>query len=455
MKVLLISPPGRERYVRDYYCSKVAKADYSYSPVDLLMLSGRFDQVAFIDAVQEKLSEDACLSRVFAEAPEAIISLVAAVSWQEDRRFLSRIKKISPGMKIIVTGDVVLEDGERILSDEPWLDGILLDFTNADAVHYLDGRFERITQMIYREEGGAPIVQVEPRKSGSINDLPLPRHELFLNQGYAYPFVRHKSFATVQTDYGCPFPCRFCVMGSLSHRTRPLDDIIAELTCLKKAGIKEVYFNDQTFGGTPKRLEKICQAMLQADLGLGWCCWNRVDVVADQLQLMKDAGCHTIMFGVDSANDATLKATRKGYTVEQVVETFRSCREAGLRTLGTFLIGVPGEDTVMASRTLELALEIDPDYVSFNVYVPRKGSSLRAEMIQSGELFDDDVVLDQSGATVNISMSEILPEELKKLRDDAVRRYYLRPKYIWRSLVRIRTWYDFEVLVRTALSMVW
>ena len=51
MRVLLLNPPGREVYVRDYFCSKTTKSNYNFHPVDLLALSGtiaREHEVIFI-----------------------------------------------------------------------------------------------------------------------------------------------------------------------------------------------------------------------------------------------------------------------------------------------------------------------------------------------------------------------------------------------------------------------
>jgi anaerobic magnesium-protoporphyrin IX monomethyl ester cyclase len=452
MKIVFLAPPGQKRYVRDYYCSKVAKAGYSYAPVDLLMMSGRFQDAVFIDAIAEQLTPDACLDRIEKENPDAVITLAASVSWPEDHAFLARLKQRLPKTRILATGDVLLEGGETILARESWLDGIILDFTNADALNFLTQNHDALEQMIYRTADGRIVTQSGSRRAGRIEYMPMPRHDLFLTKSYAYPFVRRRKFATVQTDYGCPFSCRFCVMGSLGHKWRANDEIVAELLDLKNKGVREIYFNDQTFGGTAGRLEKLCRAFVDADLKMGWCCWNRVDVVKNHLELMKQAGCHTIMFGVDATDDETLRRFRKGYTLDQVYDTFQKCRELGLRTLGTFVLGLPGQDRESVRRVLDLALEIDPDFVSFNVFVPRKGTEVRGDL---EEPFDDEVRLDQTGDTVSVSHCMVEPGELKAMRDGAVRGFYMRPKYIWRRLAGVRTWYDLTVLFKMGTSMIW
>ena len=341
------------------------------------------------------------------------------------------------------------------MAREEWLDGIILDFTNSDAVSYLKGDLERISQMIFRDGRGRVRERTSPRISGTIQDLPRPDHSLFLPQGYAYPFVRSARFATVQTDYGCPFSCRFCVMARLGYRVRPLDEVIRELGWLRDAGVREIYFNDQTFGADKKRLEALCRAMIDHGLGLGWCCWSRVDLVPDYLELMKAAGCHTVMFGVETAHQESLDRLKKGFGPDQVRRTFDLCRELHLRTLATYLIGLPGETEEMVEETIRFALKLKSDFASFNVLVPRKGTDLRAALAASGIEFDDEQVLDQTGRNVVGLDQGLAPEMVKALRDKAVRAFYARPGYALKRLAGVRTWYDFKTLVRTAATLSW
>ncbi|MEW6266561.1 MAG: radical SAM protein [Thermodesulfobacteriota bacterium] len=455
MKVLLLNPPGRRRYVRDYYCSKVAKANYSYSPVDLLLLSGRFENVALLDSIQKRLPPQTCLDRILTERPAAIISLVGAVSWTEDRAFLSSVKNALPRTKILISGDAALEINAEAMARETWLDGVIGDFTNADVQRFLAGRTEAVERMIFRDESGRIIESFKPRPVGIIEDLPLPRHDLFLGQGYAYPFVRGAAFATVQTDYGCPFPCRFCIMSQLGYKVRPVRDVLTELTQLKSSGINEIYFNDQTFGCVPARLEELCQGLIEQDYRLSWCCWSRVDTAYRHLELLKRAGCHTIMFGVESAADETLDVFRKGFTLDQVKRTFGRCRELGLRTVATYIIGLPDEDRLQIERTINLALELDSDFASFNVYVPRPGTETRRHLMEQGVISDDETPLDQTGHFVSVTAGLLSPKEIKAMRDAALRRYYLRPAYLFHRLRGVKSTYDLQVLIRTALTMVW
>ncbi|MCH2105514.1 MAG: hypothetical protein MK291_02600, partial [Planctomycetes bacterium] len=236
MRVLLLNPPGREIYVRDYFCSKTTKSNYNFQPVDLLALSGTVAQeheVSVLDCIAEGLSPSAARARVDAVAPAAIISLVGSVSWEEDRRFLRG--QAEAGRRVFAIGDVLHEDPEERLREEPWLEAILDDFTTADALHLLAGRESEISRSTWRRPDGEVLRRDEPRRARE-HRLPRPRHELFPKKGYRFSFARRQPFATVLTDYGCPWPCTFCVISTLGHSTRPIEDVLEEVDALVADG---------------------------------------------------------------------------------------------------------------------------------------------------------------------------------------------------------------------------
>ena len=97
MNILLLNPPGKKLYVRDYYCSKVSKARYSYEPLDLLMLSGILSthhRISVLDAIVHHTSPSDCLKEIKAINPQVVISLTGAVSYYEDVEFWKSLKFI-------------------------------------------------------------------------------------------------------------------------------------------------------------------------------------------------------------------------------------------------------------------------------------------------------------------------------------------------------------------------
>ncbi len=447
LDILLLNPPGRQVYVRDYYCSKVSKSNYLFHPVDLLMLSGTLAErhnISVIDAIADGLTEAAFLERFRTLQPDVVISLAGAVALDDDLRLLDTIA--ASGSRIIVTGDVFLDGPRNWLERYPFIEAVIMDFTSGNINDYLERESEKVPGIIIRSTSLTPAFT---RPRGEEFSLPIPRHELFSSHNYNFPFVRRKPFATVLTDYGCPFLCSFCIMATLGYRYRTIDNVMAELHYIWKLGKREIFFMDQTFGTIRQRALEMCRRMAEDGLKFGWVCYSRVDLVDRELLLaMSGAGCHTIIFGVESASEEILRIYRKGYTKQQIRTAFSLCRELGIRTVATFIIGLPEDSWDTAMETIDFLTDIKADFASFNIAVPRAGTSLRQDAIALGLTSSDIVVMDQSGSTISMPSRYLTRDDIMRLKSLALRRFYLRPSYLLHRLASIRSWYELKEQLR-------
>jgi anaerobic magnesium-protoporphyrin IX monomethyl ester cyclase len=456
VRVLLLNPPGERVYIRDYFCSKTTKSNYLFHPVDLVTLSGTVGsehEVGVLDCMAERLAPAAAEARIDALAPDVIVALVGSVSWDEDRLFLAR--QHARGRRILAIGDVLHEDSERRLAEEPWLEAALHVFSNADVLHYLAGRSESIEDMTVRAADGSPdrIQRVERKHRKGTFRVPRPRHELFPPTGYHFSFARSKRFATVLTDYGCPYPCTFCVIGTLGFQTRPVADALEEIDALRADGVTELFFMDQTFGVVRERGLELCAALAERG-DLSWTGYTRPDVADDEmLAAMKAAGCHTVMMGVESADDDLLKAYKKGYRSSIIADAFARAKRHGLRTVGTFIIGLPEESEASLQRTLDLAIGLEMDFMSLNMAVPRFGTPFRAQALDLGLADRDDLVMDQGGADAFLPTQTLDRERMLAMKKAMVRRFYLRPGYLWRRVTGVRSLWELGAQFREGLAL--
>jgi len=433
MRVLLLNPPGRHTYIRDYFCSKTTKSNYLFHPIDLVMLSGRVaaeHEVAVLDCIAEGLDVAAAGRRIDAFAPEALVSLVGSVSWPEDREFLAA--QADRGRRVVAIGDVLHEKAAERLAEEPWLEAALGDFVSADVLAILARDLASVRGSTVRHPDGRMETIGTPGKLRGEYDLPRPRHELFAQRGYRFSFARSERFATVLTDWGCPYPCNFCVMSTLGHASRPIPSVLEELDALRARGIRELFVMDQTFGVNRKRGLELCTE-LERRGDLSWTTYVRPDHSDDELlAAMRRAGCHTVMMGVESASADVLASYEKRYALADVREGFARARRHGLRTVGTFIIGLPEETEDSLRASLDLALELELDFMSLNMAVPRFGTPFRRRAIELGLVDERDLVMDQGGADAKLPTSSLDRATMLALKRRMVRRFYLRPSYLWR-----------------------
>lgn len=454
-KILLLNLPGKRLYVRDYFCSKVSKADYINAPIDLVMLSGALNtgefEIKLLDAVVQKLNPAETLKKIKEISPEYIIALIGSASLREDEEFLKELSLCS-NAEIFVIGDFLLTESEKFLAENSHIKGAILNFISDGILRCLKKEEDKITDLVLRSGNE---IKVYPKSNIQEFEINLPMHKEFLKKNYRMPFVRHYPFATTITNYACPFQCSFCVMNTFKYSERNLDNVFYELDYLKKLGTREIFFLDQTIGVNKKKLRDFLNGMIKRKYGFGWFGFTRVDVVDEEtIKLMKAAGCHTLLFGVESGNSEILKKYRKGYTKEQIINAFKLAKKEGIKTLATFIVGLPEETREMIEETIKFSRELEPDFVSFNFAVPRFGTELRDKAIKEGVVSEDTKTMDQSGAEITMGTAFITKKEMRKLKKKAIWGFYLRPKYILKRIASLTSFTELKLNFNNFVALI-
>ncbi|HLD05362.1 MAG TPA: radical SAM protein [Candidatus Nanoarchaeia archaeon] len=469
-RLLLLNPPGTKKYFRDYYCTCVSKAKYYYHPLDLVYLSGRLDPhytLSVIDAVAEELTPEQTLQKINTLHPDIVFFLVSSPSYEEDVPFLTRLRETLPQAKLIGSGDVYREIREKAFALHPFLDATLLDFSTDDLLTYLkQAKGQAIENVLYKTTNGKIIAGAEKHGYGT-TDIPVPRWDLFPLKRYIFPFSRRGHYATILTDFGCPFTCTFCPMSTIGFKLRSIDTVVKEVKLLNKLGIHEFFIRDQTFGVNKPRTYQLLEKLKKLDMS--WTCFSRVDTVDEKLlQTMKEAGCHTVMFGVETSNEELLKTYKKNIRTRQMIDAFDLCKKIGLRTVGTFIIGLPGETRESIRNTIQFSTQINLDYASFNIATPRFGTTFRKDLLEKGLVQEKVMKMDSakskpvfknnrtfvrnSGGKLHL-VKEISNEEIFQLQRDAIRAFYMRPRYLLKRMVSIKTPYELKEHLSEGLSL--
>ncbi|MBI2890228.1 MAG: radical SAM protein [Nitrospirae bacterium] len=435
MRILLLNPPARKPYLRDYFCSTSAKAGYYWPAIDLLVQSGILSSeadVEVIDAVALRLDPGKTLSRIAALQPDAVLSLCSAPSMGEDLSFLEEIRRLL-GCRLFAIGEPMLDHPERKLRDYPFMDGFLTNFVSRDVALWMKGRFDRLENGTFRIPSaragrcGDIALRAQPLKNGF--RYPLPRHEWFRRTAYRMPFVP-SPFASVLTTYGCPHHCAYCNSGWIGFAFRDPDNVLEEVEAVVSQGYRHVFFKDMTFGAARRHTETILHALVDRRWPLTWHGYARADTLDESfLDLMKHSGCVLLQFGVESSDAGLLSRLGRDAPIEKVQATVRSCARLGIRVGAHFVLGLPGSTEATVAQTVGLACELNPDFASFNIAVPRAGTPLAADGGAGRP------AADSSTGDGGFALPELPPALLRRLQTRAYRRYYFRPGYL-RKVIR-------------------
>jgi len=225
-----------------------------------------------------------------------------------------------------------------------------------------------------------------------IDSLPFPAvRGLPLNRYYGCNHVR--PYITMVTARGCPFQCTFC---SKQHwgdtfRFHSAERVVDEIEYyVGRLGIRAIDFYDDTFTIPRARIMKIIELIRSRNIKFDFGLMTRVDCIdKEMLRGLKEAGCKVIAYGVEFGDSTIQKRVNKAFEFPVVREAFALASEAGIRTVGFFLVGHPDETESEVKNTIHMIKQLNADYVKANVLIPYPGSSLYAELLSSGRLKTD------------------------------------------------------------------
>ncbi|MBR1201043.1 B12-binding domain-containing radical SAM protein [Bradyrhizobium sp. AUGA SZCCT0158] len=218
-----------------------------------------------------------------------------------------------------------------------------------------------------RDQTGTPRGD-EPTRIQDIDALPWPDYSAIDPSKYAR--------MDIVSSRGCPFDCSFCEIITMWGRKvsfRSVRDFIDELSSLvHQTGKRSISFIDDTFTLNKKRVLQICSALVEANLGVRWGCFSRVDTIdEDMMSKMSRAGCTAIFFGVDTGSELVWRSINKNLSREIVLERIGCCLSY-TDVIASYIWGYPDEDFQDFVDTITLAYAV--------ARLPREGHRLSTQL---------------------------------------------------------------------------
>ena len=434
-RLLLLNPPARPPVHRDAYCSAGAKPSVLWHPLDLLLQSGHLaplGTLTALDAVATRLGPEETLRRVEAAAPDVILLLVGDGSRQQDRDFVARLRQRTRAV-LVGSGDLLRFEPAAGLASLAGLDGALLDFASDALAAAVRGDPRPREELVLRDED-PPARGDRVCASGEVR-YPMPAHQLFPG-AYRLPFPGLGHFASVLSSYGCPRRCAFCNVGGVGFALRPVADVVSEFRAVAALGYRAVFMRDPTVNANRRHLESLCEALELDGNRLPWNAFAHATPMDDALAArLARAGCRVLQLGVETADDSTRKAQGKGADSGAITRAVQSAQRHGIRVVGHFIVGLPGEGAEEVNRTVEWAVKLGLDFAAFGVAAPRPGTAWSRDRALSAELRQR-------------------REQLAALTRRANRRFYLRPGFVLSSLAGMKNSADLAHMARAGVDLV-
>ena len=426
------------------------------------MLKEKGHDVIWNDAIAMSWKEDDFWEFMAKESPDLIALETKTPVVKRHWRIIERIKSDFPATTTVLVGDHVTALPEESLEMSP-VDYILTggdyDFLLVNLVEHLEGRSALEPGVWFRTEGdfsstGSFALDHDldslPEIDRDLTHWELYGEHLFIKRPHTYTMAGRDCW------YG---HCTFCAWTTLypRFRVRNHENVLDEIGHLmERYGVKEIFDDTGTFP-TGGWLDRFCRGMIEREYSekLALSCNARVGSMSlEQYRLMSKAGFRLLKFGLESANKKTLDMLKKGTTVEDIVESCRLAKKAGLTVHLTTMVGYPWESKADAGRTLELCGALlargDADMLQATIVTPYPGSPLFEEAKETGWLRTTDWDLFDMSAPV--LASPITDEEIRSLTQ-GLYRSFLSPRFMARTLVSIRSVDDVRFIARAGRAV--
>jgi radical SAM superfamily enzyme YgiQ (UPF0313 family) len=241
------------------------------------------------------------------------------------------------------------------------------------------------------------------------------------------------------TGRGCPNLCTFCswpstLMGR-KYRVRSISNVLDELEWIEKnlPNVKEVFFEDDTFTVSKKRVLDFCQGYKQRKFKIAWACNARATLDYETMVEMKKSGCRLLIVGYESGNNNILKKIKKGINTDDIRKFAKNAKKANLLVHGDFIIGLPGETKDTIKETINLIFETRPEILQLSVASPFPGTEFYEWAKTNKFLLTDDPneYLDENGhQKAVVSYPWLDCQEITKTVDKILKKYYISIYYV-------------------------
>jgi tRNA-2-methylthio-N6-dimethylallyladenosine synthase len=331
------------------------------------------DVIVINTCVVRQSAEDKAIGKLGAllpikrRKPDAVIGLMGCmVGVKPSPALVSRFPWVDVFMPPSEPGPLIGHLLERELGKE----ALAVDEAEVLARHALQDRVQPL-----------PVSRQLPGRSNSV--LQSVRH-LTQASGGQSPVAAH-----VPVVYGCSHACTFCIIPFRRgvERSRPPEEIVAEVRDLVSQGVREVTLLGQIvdrYGydlpGQRPDLADLLAAVHEVE-GL----W-RIRFLTSHPNYMSDRilhavaelpkVCEHIEVPIQAGDDQVLEAMRRGYTSDdyrRLVQRVRAVLpNAAVHT--DIIVGFPGESDEQFQRTIDVLAELRLDKAHLARYSPRPGT---------------------------------------------------------------------------------
>ncbi len=372
-----------------------------------------------------------------------------------DLELIEELKATLPGLRVVLGGTHATVFHRQLITDNPMIDFILrneFDRSLVDLVACLDdgGDLREVQGITWRHDCEV-LVNGDAAAVDPLDELPPPARDLFPTSDDPKPtvywdgFCQNRPLIQMHATRGCPYTCDFCVwiqvmFRSGRYRVFPPERIVEEMfEAVTRYGAREIYFDDDDFVVSEKHVRSICEEIKDRGLHVKWSVMgDAINLTEDLVDLMAEAGCIGLKFGVESGSPRMIEALGKPVDLKKVHQVAWWCAKNRIKTHATFSIGMYGDDLKSIRETLDYMTGLDVDSIQVSVCVPFPGTRFHDKLKKDGWIEEENWQAFDGKVSGMLQYTDLDSGTVERLRQRASRRWLFNRlrsgRWVWRQV---------------------
>lgn len=451
MSIVLIKPNDQKKVYGDTLKYTACEPPYWIAlTVSYLRNMGGYCDIDVIDAEVEDLSFNDVADRVKKILPSIVGIYVIGTNlsastqkMQGAENICKAIKRINNDIKIFLWGlhpsalpkrSLIESGADYVVKGE--------GFKTILALAKQEKKCNELKDLYY-QDCNKEILYTGESELLPTEELPLPEWDLLPMDKYmphnwhimgaGNPESVKGRYGVIQTSVGCPFNCSFCAIsaqfGTRRVRFWDIDRVISEIENLvNNFNVKYIKILDECFVLNKSYVEEFCDKLSDKHYDLNIWAYARIDIVSpDILKRMYDVGIKWLAYGIESGDDGILEFSDKGqFNSEMTRKAINWTKEAGINVIANFMFGLPGDTNETMEKTLQLARDINPEWINFSVTMPYPGSQDYFRLQSEGKIKADKWIqyAQYSYECTPMGNEYLTPAEVLRYRDYAFNSFF-------------------------------
>ncbi|MEL6037367.1 MAG: radical SAM protein [Methanothrix soehngenii] len=287
---------------------------------------------------------------------------------------------------------------------------------------------KEVLGLSYHDPGSNRMVHNPARPLLDVSDIKMPNRDArLITRGFLTFDVPIDS---VETSRGCTQGCKFCsinLMYGRHFRTFPIERVVEDIRDAEEHGAGSIFFPDDNITLNPKRLERLCQAIIDAGLThLRYKTQASASGIASSKRLvdkMGEAGFDGVFLGVESINKRNLEFLGKGKMSNDAEIAVQYLHDNNIIVSTGLIGGNPDDDEEDLWENFHLARRLKVDFPIFYISTPYPKTQMRAELEEMGLVTRNDFNK-YDGMHANLKTKHLSDEEVQYITWEMNARYY-------------------------------